>query len=104
MCIGAFQSRGLSPTLMAILFQQTLIRVDLSWYFTLDTHKTMNWEEIVKAFITQYKYNQELEVTISDLETTRKEFKESLAKFLTRLRNKAAKIVQRPAEKIKLEL
>ena len=66
---------------------------------SLDTHKTRNWEEVVKIFITQYEYNQELDVTIRDFETTRQEFKESFIEFLTRWRNKAAKMVQRPIEK-----
>ena len=69
---------------MAILFQQTLTGAALLWYFTLDTHKSRNWEEVVKAFITQYEYNQELDVIIRDLETTRQEFKESFMEFLTR--------------------
>ena len=83
-CIGPFQSRGLSPTLMVFSFQQTLIRAVLSWHFTMDTHKITNWEGVVKAFITQYEYIQQLNVTIKDLETTRQEFKESLVEFLTR--------------------
>ena len=49
MCMWAFQSRGLSPTLMAVLFQQTLKGAALAWYFTLDTYKAKNWEEVVKA-------------------------------------------------------
>ena len=64
MCMGAFQSRGLSPALMAVLFQQTLKGAALVWYFTLDTYKAKNWEGVVKAFIAQYEYNQELDVTI----------------------------------------
>ena len=61
---------------------------------TLDTYKAKNWEEVIKAFVAQYEYNQELDVTIRDLETTRQEQRESFAGFLTRWRNKAAKMVQ----------
>ena len=93
MCIVAFQSRLLSHALMTILFQQTLTEVVLLQYFTLNTHKARNQEEVVKAFITQYKFNQDLDVTIRDLETTRQDFKESFAEFLTHWRNKTAKTV-----------
>ena len=78
---------------MAILFQQTLTRATLVWYFTLDTHNTKNWAEVVEDFITQYEYKQELDVTIKDLETFRQEYKESFTEFLTRWRNKVAKMV-----------
>ena len=64
---GAFQSRGLSPTLMTILFQQILMGATHVWSFSLDTHKTRNWEEVIKAFVTKYEYNEELDVTIKDL-------------------------------------
>ena len=49
---------------MAILFQQTIVGAVLAWYFTLDLHITKNWEEVVKAFISQYEYNKELDVII----------------------------------------
>ena len=104
MCMSTFQSRGLSPNLMAMLFQQTLTGAALAWYFTLDVHVTKSWEGVVKAFVVQYEYNQELDITIRDLETTRQEYKESFAGFLTRWRNKAAKMVQRPSEKDQVRL
>ena len=40
MCIGAFQPHGLSSSMMAILFHQTLTGAALSWYFTLEPSKT----------------------------------------------------------------
>ena len=54
---------------------------------------------MVKAFVTQYEYNQELDMTVRDLEMTRQEYKELFAEFLTRWREKAAKMINRPNEK-----
>ena len=101
MCIGAFHPHGLSSSMMAILFHQTLTGAALSWYFTLQPSKTRIWEEVVKAFVTRYEYNQELDVTVRDLETTRQEYRESFAGFLTRWREKAAKMINRPNERNK---
>ena len=53
----------------------------------------------MKAFVTQYEYNLEFDVTIRDLETTRQEYKESFARFLTRWREKVSKMINRPNEK-----
>ena len=76
----------------------------MAWYFTLDLHITKNWEEVVKAFITQYEYNQKLDVTFRDLKTTMQEYKESFAEFLICWRNKATKMVQRLYEKDQVRL
>ena len=89
MFIEAFQLIGLSLTFMAILFQQTLIGAALAWYFTLESYENKNWEKVVKAFITQYEYNQEQGVTMRGLETTSQEYKESFAEFLAQWQNKA---------------
>ena len=99
MCFRLFQSRGQSSSLMVVLFLQTLIKAAIAWYFTLDTHETQIWKEEVKAFITQYKYNQKLDVTVRDLETIKYEHKESFAEFLSYWRNKAVKMLQKPSKK-----
>ena len=73
---------------IAMLFPQTLAKAALSWFLTLEATKIHTWEDIVRAFIDHYSYNQELDVTIRDLETTRQNSNESFAVFLARWRNK----------------
>ena len=92
LCMSVFQSLGCTNEHIAMLFPQTLRKVALSWFLTLETSKTRAWEDVVRAFIDHYSYNQELDVTIRDLETTRQNTNESLAVFLTRWRNKAAQM------------
>lgn len=54
--------------------------------------------------MAQYEYNQDLDVTVRDLETTRQGNKESFAEYLSRWREKTAKMVQRPSEKDQIRM
>ena len=50
------------------------------------------------AFVTQYNYNTQLDVTLRDLETTHQNAEETFIDFLSRWRGKAAKMTNRPTE------
>ena len=50
------------------------------------------------AFVTPYNYNTQLDVTLSDLETTCQNAGEIFVDFLSRWREKAAKMTNRPTE------
>ena len=54
---------------------------------------------MAEAFIAQYSYNTQIEVTTRDLEATHKELKEGLSDFVTRWRAKASMMTTQPAEK-----
>ncbi|WP_255969772.1 retrotransposon gag domain-containing protein, partial [Klebsiella pneumoniae] len=58
-----------------------------------------NWDEMAEAFILQYSYNTQIEITTRDLETTRQEPKESFSEFVTRWRAKASMMALRPTDK-----
>ncbi|KAF5933883.1 hypothetical protein HYC85_030054 [Camellia sinensis] len=58
-----------------------------------------SWEEIAEAFIAQYSYNTQIEVTTRDLEVTRQEPKESFSNFVTRWRAKASMMTIKPVDK-----
>ena len=83
LCMNVFQSLGCNHEHIALLFPETLSKVALSWFLTLDATKTQALEDIVRNFVDHYSYNQELDVTIRDLETTRQGPHESFATFLT---------------------
>lgn len=54
---------------------------------------------MVEAFIAQYSYNTQIEITTHDLETTRQELKESFSDFVARWRAKASMMTLRPTDK-----
>ncbi|KAF5932923.1 hypothetical protein HYC85_029094 [Camellia sinensis] len=56
------------------------------------------------AFILQYSYNTQIEITTRDLETTRQEPKESFSEFVTRWRAKASMMTLRPTDKDQIRM
>ncbi|KAF5932396.1 hypothetical protein HYC85_028567, partial [Camellia sinensis] len=89
---------GLSKLQKLSLFGRTLSGVAVIWYAKLED-SVKSWEEMAEAFIAQYSYNTQIEVTTRDLETTRQEPKESFSDFVTRWKTKASMMTTRPIEK-----
>ena len=59
---------------------------------------------MAEAFIAQYSYNTQMEITTSDLEITRQEPKESFSDFVTRWRAKASMMTIRPIDKDQIRM
>ena len=98
MFVGTLQPMGLEPKMFCNLFHHTLTGAAAQWFLSLEDSKTKNWEDIMDAFVAQYSYNTQLDVTLRDLETTRQNFGEAFVDFLSRWRGKVAKMTNRPTE------
>ena len=59
---------------------------------------------MTEAFITQYSYNTQIEVTTPDLEATRQEPKEGFSNFVTRWRATASMMTIKPFEKDQIRM
>ncbi|MCQ3971487.1 hypothetical protein FK511_29700, partial [Klebsiella pneumoniae] len=90
---------GLTRLQKLSLFGRTLSGVASAWYAKLGDDVKRNWDEMAEAFILQYSYNTQIEITTRDLETTRQEPKESFSEFVTRWRAKASMMALRPTDK-----
>ncbi|GMQ11233.1 hypothetical protein CsSME_00053943 [Camellia sinensis var. sinensis] len=95
---------GLTRPQKLSLFGRTLSGVAVIWYAKLEDSVKQNWEELAEAFITQYSYNTQIEVTTRDLEATRQEPNESFVAFVTKWRAKAAMMTNRPLEKDQIRM
>ncbi|WP_340057487.1 hypothetical protein, partial [Corynebacterium parakroppenstedtii] len=78
------------------LFGRTLSGVAAIWYAKLEDDVKRSWDEMAEAFVAQYSYNTQIEITTRDLETTRQEPKESFSNFVTWWRAKASMMTLRP--------
>jgi len=54
------------------------------WYAKLEGDVKRNWDVMAEAFVAQYSYNTQIEITTRDHETTRQEPKQSVSEFVTR--------------------
>ena len=95
---SVLQPLGLQAEHFAMLFPRTLTGSALDWYLTVEPSVIRDWDSLHRAFVEQYVYNESLDITLRDLETTRQEPRETLAAYVTRWRAKAAKMLKRPDE------
>ncbi|KAL7216293.1 hypothetical protein ACSBR1_028273 [Camellia fascicularis] len=91
--MGLTTAQKMSP------FGRTMSGIAAIWYAELEDSVKHNWEELAEAFIAQYSYNTQIEITTRDLETIKQEPKESFSDFVTRWRAKASMMTIRPTDK-----
>ncbi|KAF5934425.1 hypothetical protein HYC85_030596 [Camellia sinensis] len=95
---------GLTRLQKLSLFGRTLSGIAAIWYAKLEDSVKRSWEEMVEAFVAQYSYNTQIEITTRDLETTRQEPKESFSEFVARWRAKASMMTIRPTDKVQIRM
>ncbi|KAF5932790.1 hypothetical protein HYC85_028961 [Camellia sinensis] len=95
---------GLTRLQKLSLFGRTLSGIAVTWYAKLEHSVKRSWEEMAEAFVAQYSYNTQIEITTRDLETTRQEPKESFSEFVPRWRAKASMMTIRPTDKDQIRM
>ncbi|KAL2921102.1 DNA replication licensing factor mcm6 [Bienertia sinuspersici] len=88
--------KGMGKGLFSSIFPLTLDTYPSKWFKSLNKAKIDDWEYIKEEFLKQYCYNAQLPVGLRELETTKQGEKEDFATFLTRWREKAAQMTNRP--------
>ncbi|KAF5931633.1 hypothetical protein HYC85_027804 [Camellia sinensis] len=86
------------------LYGRTLSGVAATWYTKLEDKVKQDWEELAEAFVDQYSYNTQVEMTMQELETTRQNPTEPFVEFVARWRAKAAQMTDRPSEKDQVQM
>ncbi|KAF5934287.1 hypothetical protein HYC85_030458 [Camellia sinensis] len=90
---------GLTKPQKLSLYGRTLSGVAATWYAKLEDTVKQNWEELAEAFVDQYSYNTQVEITIQELETTRQNPTEPFVEFVARWRAKATQMTNRRPSK-----
>ncbi|KAL7202071.1 hypothetical protein ACSBR1_033698 [Camellia fascicularis] len=98
------RSMGLTRLQKLSLFGRTLSGIAAIWYAKLEDSVKRSWEEMAEAFVAQYSYNTQIEITTRDLEMTRQEPKEGFSDFVTRWRAKASSMTTRPVDKDQIRM
>ena len=91
--------KGLDDKQTLHVFPFLLTRGASRWYYSLDPSKTKVWNELVELFVDQFIFNTMIDVTLRDLETTKQGVGETFSEHMTRWKNKASWMVNRPNEK-----
>ena len=70
----------------------------------MDPTKTTVWNELVKLFVDLFIFNTMIDVTLRDLETTKQGIVETFSECMTRWKEKASRMVNRPNEKDEINM
>ena len=62
------------------------------------------WNELVELFVDQFIVNTMIDVTLRDLETTKQGVGETFSEYMTRWKNRASRMVNRPNEKDQINM
>ena len=89
---------GLTKPQKLSLYGRTLSGIAVIWYAKLEDKVKQNWEELVEAFVNQYSYNTQMEVTTQELEATRQSPKEPFVECVARWKAKAAQMTDWSSE------
>ena len=72
------EMKGLDEKQTLNAFPLSLTGGALRWYYSLNPSKTKVWNELVELFVDQFIFNTMIDVTLRDLEPTRKSSKNIL--------------------------
>ena len=100
--IAEMKGRDKKQTLHVFPF--SLMEGASRWYYSLDPSKTKVYNKLVELFVDQFTFNTMIDVTLRDLETTKQGMGETFSEYITRSKNKASRMVNRPNEKDQINM
>jgi len=74
------------------------------WCYSLDLYKTKVWNVLVELFVDQFIFNTMIDVTLTDLVTTKQGVGETFSEYMIRWKGKASRMVNRPNEKDQINI
>ncbi|RVW18273.1 hypothetical protein CK203_114409 [Vitis vinifera] len=95
---------GLDEAQLLTLFPLSLSGVTQRWYASLESSRRRTWEDLAQEFLRQYSFSGDTSVTCRELEFLRQGSDESVSSFISRWREKAAEMIERPTERDQMSM
>ncbi|RVW57021.1 hypothetical protein CK203_070513 [Vitis vinifera] len=89
---------GLDEAQLLTLFPLSLSGMTQRWYASLETSRRRTWEGLAQEFLRQYSFSGDTSATRRELELLRQGSDEPVSSFISRWREKAAEMIERPTE------
>jgi len=80
-------------------FQDSLTGTALKWYMNLDRAEIQTFNDLLEAFVQQYKFNVDMALDRSDLQAMTQKDNETFREYAQRWRNIASQVSPRVEEK-----
>ncbi|KAL6316705.1 hypothetical protein AAG906_019636 [Vitis piasezkii] len=95
---------GLDEAQLLTLFPLSLSGMTQRWYASLESSRRRTWEDLAQEFLRQYSFSGDMSVTRRELEFLRQGSDESVSSFISRWREKAAEMIERPTERDQMSM
>ncbi|RVW28244.1 hypothetical protein CK203_083675 [Vitis vinifera] len=95
---------GLDEAQLLTLFPLSLSGTTQRWYASLETSRRRTWEDLAQEFLRQYSFSGDTSVTRRELEFLRQGSDEPVSSFISRWREKAAEMIERPTERDQMSM
>ncbi|RVX10406.1 hypothetical protein CK203_016892 [Vitis vinifera] len=95
---------GLDEAQLLTLFPLSLSGLTQRWYASLESSCRRTWEDLAQEFLRQYSFSGDTSVTRRELESLRQGSDESVSSFISRWRERAAEIIERPTERDQMSM
>ncbi|RVW35004.1 hypothetical protein CK203_092529 [Vitis vinifera] len=102
--IAHYEALGLDEAQLLTLFPLSLSGVTQRWYASLESSRRRTWEDLAQEFLRQYSFSGDTSVTRRELEFLRQGSDESVSFFISRWREKAAEMIERPTERDQMSM
>ncbi|RVW96989.1 hypothetical protein CK203_032300 [Vitis vinifera] len=95
---------GLDEAQLLTLFPLSLSGLTQRWYASLESSRRRTWEDLAQEFLRQYSFSGDTSVTHRELESLRQGSDESVSSFISRWRERAAEMIERPTERDQMSM
>lgn len=82
--LDVLKPMGLTKPQKLSLYGRTVSSVAATWYTKLEDKAKQNWEDLAEAFVNQYFYSTQIQMTTQELEATHQNPKEPFVKLVAR--------------------
>ena len=89
---------------MLTLFPLSLNDMTRRWYASLESSRRRTWDDLAQEFLRQYSFSGDTSVTRRELEFLRQGSDEYVPSFISRWREKAAEMIERPTERDQMSM
>ncbi|XP_034710444.1 uncharacterized protein LOC117933159 [Vitis riparia] len=101
---AVMRALGLDEAQLLTLFPLSLSGATQRWYASLESSRRRTWEDLAQEFLRQYSSSGDTSVTRRELEFLRQGLDESVSSFISRWREKAAEMIERPTERDQMSM
>ena len=98
------RAHGIDDAQLVAFFPMSLSGATQKWFASVEPLRLCTWEDVAHEFLTQFAFSVDIDVSIRELEATRKRPDESISSFVTRWKEKVVGMIDQPKEQDQIDM